>query len=155
MIKVFISYSTGDNDLVRQVANYISPHCEVYFWDQNRTLGAPVWPEIFEWIDKSDLFIAIITDKTVCRAMSVGQEIGRAITRSKTVIPLVGKDVPDSELGCLRGLNYQRISNENFGPAMEAVRQRILALSFKKDIKQILIISALATATVWAFSSES
>jgi hypothetical protein len=155
MIKIFISYSTGDNDLVKQVANYIEPHCEVYYWNQNRTLGEPLWSEIYKWIDDCNLFIAVITDKTVGRAMSVGQEIGRAIAKGKTVIPLVGKEVADSELGCLRGLNYQRISNENFGPAMEAIRQRILALSFKEDIKQIFIVSALAIAAVWAFSPDS
>ena len=155
MIKVFISYSTQDNDLVRQVANYIKLHCEVFYWDQNRTLGEPLWPEVYKWIDNCNLFIAIVTDKTVRRAMSVGQEIGRAIAKEKTVIPLVGRDVPDFELGCLRGINYQRISNENSGAAMESVRQRILALSRKEDIRQALIISAPAMAAVWAFSSES
>jgi len=155
MIKVFISYSTVDSDLVRQVANYISPHCEVNFWDQNRTLGVPVWPEIFQMIDQADLVIAIITDKTVSRGISVGQEIGRAVTNGKLIIPLVGKDVPISELGCLQGVNYQRMLPESLGPSLESVRQRVLTLSRKSDIKQFVLISLIIVVSIWALTSES
>ena len=65
---------------------------------------------LFGWIDISDFVIVVITDNTVRRAMAVGQEVGRAVTMKKTVIPLVAEGVPDSALGCLSGVTYSRLT---------------------------------------------
>jgi hypothetical protein len=82
-MKIFISYSTDDIRLVHKIATSLCSYSEVYYWAKDYIPGEEVWPTIFSWIDNSDLVIAVITDKTVSRAMSVGQEIGRAKTKNK------------------------------------------------------------------------
>jgi hypothetical protein len=140
-MKIFISYSTNDGNLVYQIANQIKPHAEVYYWDQNKTLGDGAWITIFNWIDSSDLVFAVITGNTVSRGMAVGQEIGRAIARGKTVIPLVTQEVPFSELGFLNGVTYQPINYYNLAPALQAVEGVILQRKKKEeDAKQAMFL---------------
>lgn len=97
-MKVFISYSTEDLSLVRQIADEIRAHAEVFYWDETRTPGEHAWNQIFAWIDQSDAVVAVITDKTVSRGISVGQEIGHAKAKQKTILPIVASDVPVTEL---------------------------------------------------------
>ena len=80
-MRLFISYSTGDLEIVDQIADALRPHAEVFYWDKDKEPGKDTWQTIFRWIDSADLVIAVITDKTVARAMSVGQEIGHAKPR--------------------------------------------------------------------------
>lgn len=67
--------------------------------------------------------IAVITDKTVNRAMSVGQEIGRAKAKDKRIVPLVAEDVPSSQLGCISGLTYDTLSPRNLVPTIERLKK--------------------------------
>lgn len=126
-MKIFISYSTADTELVSHVADFAKAHAEVFYWEESKIPGQEDWPTIFNWIDQSDLVLAVITDETVRRAMAVGQEIGRAITKGKTIIPLVGPYVDSKELGFLGRVTYQRIQPENPGPALQTVEKVILA----------------------------
>jgi hypothetical protein len=166
-LKVFISYSTGDNDIVNQLVCQIKPYCQVFFWDQDKALGEPAWGQIFNWIDQSDLVIALVTDKTVSRGISVGQEIGRAVTKRKLVIPLIARDVPEAELGCLKGVAHQRIDLNDPGLAIQKVENRIAALSRPKPIlkpkqipnqvpidwKPVIFITGFIILIVWGLTS--
>jgi len=58
--------------------------------------------------------------------MSVGQEIGRAKAKLKTVVPIVTPNVHSTELGCLAGTTYQKIDPENPGIALNAIKKVIL-----------------------------
>jgi len=111
-MRLFISYSTDDLEIVNQIADALRPHAEVCYWDKDNEPGKSVWKTIFGWIDSSDVVIAVITDKAVSRAMSVGQEIGHAQAKGKKIIPLVHKGIPSSELGCLHGITYIPFSND-------------------------------------------
>ena len=126
-MKVFISYSAEDLSLVKWIGNQIEPHADVFYWANNKQPGAEAWTTIYSWIDQSDLVLAVITDSAVSRAMSVGQEIGRAKAKGKTVIPIVTPNVSSSELGCLSETTYQKIDSENPGVALNAIKQVILA----------------------------
>jgi len=108
-MNVFLSHSTEDLALVQWIAQEVRHHASVYYWDESKVLGERAWDSIFGWIDISDFVIVVITDNTVRRAMAVGQEVGRAVTMKKTVIPLVAEGVPDSALGCLSGVTYSRL----------------------------------------------
>ena len=88
-MKIFISYSTPDVFIVHNLAERIKPFAEVYYWAHSNLPGQEAWPSIFSWIDSSDLVIVLITDNTVRRAMAVGQELGRAKTQGRTIIPIV------------------------------------------------------------------
>lgn len=122
-MKVFISYSTDDRDLVNQIAKEIEPHAEVHYWDKSKEPGVDAWKSIFGWIDQSDTLLAIITDKTVARGMSVGQEIGHAKTKGKRIIPLVAEGVPSSALGCISGLTRETLSPTNLVPTIERLKR--------------------------------
>jgi hypothetical protein len=128
-MKVFISYSVHDTTFVKTIADQLRPIAEqVLWWEESKEPGREVWPSIFGWIDQSDLILAVITDKTVTRAMAVGNEIGRAKTKGKPVIPLIAPDVKAGKLGCLSGVTYQQIDRGNPGPAMEAVKKVLLRM---------------------------
>ena len=140
-MKIFISYSNDDLKLVKTYANFIKPHAEVKYWDKDKKPGDEVWPMIFQWIDESDIVLAIITDNTVSRAMSVGHEIGRAVTKGKRVIPFVAKGIPVSELGCLCSINYQEIDPENPQAAMNFLLEELAPLKEKKAINWDIILA--------------
>lgn len=125
-MNIFISYSVNDIKPVRMIANYISCHGQVFYWDKSREPGKEVWPLIFQWIDQSDIVIAVITDNTVRRAMAVGQELGHAKAKQKLIIPLVTSNVKASDLGFLSGIIYEKINPHNLGPALMAAEKAIL-----------------------------
>ncbi len=132
-MRVFISYSTGDLDLVRRVAGEVEHSAEVKYWDKDKKPGERAWATIFGWIDSCDLVIVLITDKAVRRGLAIGKEIGRGEAKGKTIIPLVDKNVPESELGCLNGRTFVRLDRDNPGAAMlevgEVLKERAVALA--------------------------
>src|SRR5260221_11160320 len=98
-MNVFISYSVGDTQLVRMVAEHIRSKANVTYWDQSQEPGKETWPAIFGWIDSAELVLVIITENTLSRAFAVGQEVGHARKANKQIIPLVAKEVKSSEIG--------------------------------------------------------
>jgi len=125
-MKVFISYSMKDVDQVQIIADQIRPYVEeIHWWKESKTLGEDPWEIIESWIDDADLVIAVITGKTVSRAMSVGQELGYAKKKKKKIIPLVERCVLNTELGFLSGVTYQRFDRGDPEAALEGVRKAV------------------------------
>lgn len=149
-MKVFISYSTPDLSIVENLANRIKPFAEVYYWAHSNFPGQESWPTIFNWIDNSDLVIALITDNTVKRAMAVGQELGRAKSQRKTIVPIVSQHVPSSELGFLSGVTYEPIDVSNPQPAIDEVGQVVHSykLDQEQTQKQLLILLIVVVAII-------
>jgi hypothetical protein len=133
-MKVFISYSTQDLTLVKGLASSLLPYAEVYYWDESKVLGKDSWNQIFDWIDSSDLVVVLITGNTVTRAMAVGQEIGRAKAKDKTIIPIVSHDIPTNELGFLSGLTHQPVNPDNPTPSLQEISRT--AAHYKNNIEQ-------------------
>jgi len=113
-MRLFISYSTGDLEIVKQIAEALHPYAQVYYWDRDKVPGDDAWHTIFSWIDSADLVICVITDKTISRAMAVGNEIGRAQAKGKKIIPVKSKDVESSELGSLYGITFTPLEQREF-----------------------------------------
>ena len=124
-MKVFISYSVGDTELVRNVADSIKNKATVCFWDESQQPGKEVWATIHGWIDAADLVLVLITDKTITRALSVGLEVGHAKKGNKRIIPLVAKDVPNAELGFLSGITYIPLDTQNPTTALQTLQAEI------------------------------
>ena len=125
-MNVFISYSVGDTELVQIVANSIKHKAAVInYWDKSKEPGKEVWPTIYGWIDTADLVLVLITDKTIARALSVGQEIGHAKKANKQIIPLVAKNVPSSELGFLAGITYIPLDTVNPAGALQSLQAEL------------------------------
>lgn len=154
-MKVFISYSTEDFEVVRKLANAITSLARVYYWDKDKKLGSDAWSTIFDWIDGADFVIAVITDSTVSRAMSVGQEVGHAKARKKVIIPLVGEGVHKNELGCLEGVTYEVFIKNNLDHAITKVKQQIEdTIKQKEDQKKALILLGCFIAILFISSQE-
>lgn len=155
-MNVFISYSAEDLELVKWIGNQIKPHAAVYYWDNSKQPGSEAWPMIYSWIDQSDLVLAVITDSAVSRAMSVGQEIGRAKAKLKTVIPVVTSNVPSTELGCLSGTTYQKIDPENPGVALNAIKRVILAKkqTLENQKNMLFLVGGVVLTLLLLSSSE-
>lgn len=156
-MKIFLSYSTPDLDIVRKIATYIQKHATVLFWDKDKEPGKESWPTIFQWIDQSDLVLVVITGNTVKRAMAVGNEVGHAKAKSKTIIPLVAPEVPTSELGCLNSITYQPINPNNPGPDLTRINQLVLAHKQKleqKQQQQLVLLLLAIVSFIWLGSRE-
>jgi hypothetical protein len=154
-MNVFISYSTHDSETVSKLADELRQYANVFYWDQNNIPGQDAWQTIFQWLDNADLVFVVITGNTVQRAMSVGMEVGRANTKNKTIIPLVSREVPVTELGFLSGITYQPIDVWNPAPAIQQVA--LLASMKKQEIEngQKLAVTVIAVGfLVWLFSKE-
>lgn len=120
-MRVFISYSGKDLDLVEYLADALDEIVDVDYWDTARNLGDPDWDQIYEWIEESDLVLVLITDRTVQRAMAVGNEVGHARAHGKTIIPLVAEGVRSNDLGCLRGVTFQTFREDDFEEAVDLI----------------------------------
>lgn len=153
-MNIFISYSVADLQLVNSIAGYISRHASVRYWDKSKEPGREAWPLIFQWIDQSDLVIAVITDNTVRRAMSVGQELGRAKTMQKFIIPLVTGNVKSSDLGFLSGIVYERIDPRNLTPALLSAERAILQRKQQLEAQKMVFVVGGILALLWANSGE-
>jgi len=153
-MKVFISYSVHDSEFVKEFADALKPHVEsLRYWEESKGLGEDAWKSIFSWIDEADLLLAVITDKTINRAMAVGNEIGHARAKGKKVIPLVAPGIDDGQLGCLKGVTYQRIDKNEPKPAIEAIAKGINRMRLAKqqsDLGDLLVIAGLVALVIWA-----
>jgi TIR domain-containing protein len=145
-LKIFISYSTKDLNLVKIFAEHLKPFGEVTYWAEDKVLGKEAWDTIFSWIDSSDVVLALITGSTVARAMSVGQEIGRAKTQNKNIIPIVSSTVPSTELGFLSGTTYQVIDPSDPYAAVFEITRTIekYSIAEKQNQNAALVLAVLA-----------
>ena len=142
-MNVFISYSTTDIHIVKMLGDHVRNFVDnIYYWDKDQQPGQHAWHSIYSWIDRSDIVIAIITDRTVSRAMSVGNEIGYAKKAAKIIIPLVSKEVKKTDLGCLKGITYIPIDQHDMNPALNAIKNYISSLKAKQkdDLQRALLV---------------
>jgi hypothetical protein len=158
-MKVFISYSMDDLSIVKTIASRIEHIAEIFYWDKDKTPGEKAWKSIETWINSSDVVFAVITDKTVSRGISVGQEIGIAKAKGKTIIPLVAAGIKDSELGCLSGITYERINPKQ--PLSNAIIERLVSKSasietreLKDDFITLLFVVGGIVLVIWALTGK-
>ncbi len=121
-MNIFISYSASDTHAVQQIAESLKGYGTVNYWAKSLEPGHEAWPLIFSWIDAADMVFVLITGKMLVRAMSVGQEIGRAKAQNKFIVPLVEAGVPATELGVLAGLTYIQIDPLNPAAALQTAQ---------------------------------
>ena len=145
-MNIFISYSASDTHAVQQIAQCLEGYGTVNYWAEKKEPGKEAWPLIFTWIDAADLVFVLITGKTLVRAMSVGQEIGRSKAQGKFIVPLVEPGISTSELGVLAGLTYIQLDPSNPDTALkttqEVVEKRRVEL-VDNQAKTVLAIGAV------------
>ncbi len=137
-MKVFISYSVEDIEVVRQMARGVRDHGdEVRFWDESKEPGEPVWPTINKWIDTSDAVIAVITDNAIRRSTAIGKEIGIAETKAKKILPLVAQSVDKSQLDFLGDRIWVDFDQKAPGEAMRVITGQLAKLAKQKVINAL------------------
>jgi hypothetical protein len=155
-LKVFISYSTSDLATVRRLAEFVEQHAEVKYWHRDNIPGEGDWATIHGWIDTTNLVVVFITGSVVTRGLAVGKEIGRAESRGKPIIALVGAEVPSSELGVLGGRTYIRLDKENPGAALVKLKESLRAreAQIKSDTFNAILAVGGAILGLWLLSSS-
>ncbi len=124
--KIFISYSVEDTEIVRRIDKSLSPYAEIMWWDENIKLASSSWENVSKWIDSCNFVLVIIADPEIKRAMNVGQEIGRALTKEKRVVALVRNDVKDDKLGFLKASSYLRFNTKNIWDAAKNLNEILM-----------------------------
>ena len=135
-MKTFISYSVDDINLVKEVADSIRAKCELNYWEEAHRPGDEAWPKIFGWIDSADLVLVIITDRTIKRAMSVGQEVGHARKAGKRIVPLVSIDIDVKDLGFLSGITFIPLDVRDPTNAVRSLNEEVDRLKVEEAKRQ-------------------
>ena len=145
-MKVFISYSVGDTETVRNLASKIEGLAQVFYWEKSQEPGSQVWPKIFKWIDEADIVLVVISDQTIRRAFAVGQEVGHARKANKRIIPMVAKGVANTELGFLSGITYIPFDGAQPHEALAILMREIAMHQIKQadGEQKVLVLAGLA-----------
>lgn len=154
-MNIFISYNATDIPIVEEAYANLKNVGDINFWNKDKIIGDVAWDSIFSWIDKADLVVVIITQNTLQRAMSVGQEIGRAKAKGKTILPLVAKGINASDLGCLQGVSYEILDIDN--PSMSLTKISDHCLTHKKrseeESKSLFLLLGIIAFILFASKS--
>lgn len=175
-MKVFISYSAKDTLPIRKFADglrQITGVSQVHWWEDSKRLGKEAWPQIFRWIDEADLVLVIVTGNVLNRAMAIGNEIGYAKAKGKSILPLVSElsgwrkmlqrlgfkaGISAEDLGCFGELVHIRINKHDSQAGIEQIKAELTQLVREKHAaneaeKAKLILGLLSVAgMIWASS---
>ena len=153
-MNIFISYSVTDTTSVAKIANHLRSHGNVRYWAESREPGKDAWDTIFGWIDQADLVFVMVSGATLKRAMSVGQEVGRAVSKNRLIVPLVEKGISSSELGCLHGLTYIPLDVTNPDAVLEQARQAVERRKIEKENQARALLAIGAIVALVCFASD-
>jgi hypothetical protein len=92
-IRVFISYSRQDKELVTRLDNYLEKECGInVIWDENLAAGTGFHEQIRDSIASSHIFMPLITKESSQRGW-VHQEIGYALALNIPVLPVTTENL--------------------------------------------------------------
>lgn len=177
-MKVFISYSAKDISLIRKFADGLQQQAagvsRVHWWEDSKRPGKEAWPQIFRWIDEADLVLVIVTGNVLSRAMAVGNEVGYAKAKGKSIIPLISElsgwrmmlwrlgvantGISTEDLGCLGELVHVRINEHDPKAGIEKIKAELTQFAKEKqaanDAEQAKLILGLlgVVGALWASS---
>jgi len=157
--KVFISYSSKDLQDVEQLKQHIvETPIEVFIAEHSVLPGEGLTKTIAQAIDECDLFI-VLWSKNAKASEWVSQEIGRAHSLNKRILPLVLTE--DTKLpGFITDLKYLPIYKNEKAALAEARALIIKLYENKLEIKQkqksnnTLALIGFGALLLWAFIQE-
>jgi hypothetical protein len=152
-MRIFISYSSSDTNIVSVLADQLKMYGDVYYWDKEKTPGESAWEQIFSWIDNSDIVLVLVTDAAIARAMSVCQEVGRAKSGNKFIIPIVSSSVSKNGLGFLSDISYQEIDIMNPAPAINYIIELINCKN-KEEFQKLSLILVTVGFFFWLLNKK-
>jgi hypothetical protein len=92
-VRVFISYSHRDKELIKLLVSYLEENCGItVIWDENLTAGAGFHEQIKDSIASAHIFMPLITKESSERGW-VHQEIGYAMALNIPVLPVTAENL--------------------------------------------------------------
>jgi hypothetical protein len=144
MTDCFISYSSTDEPFARAVSRDLQAHGLKVFMAGISLEPGQNWSDRIQAALAESTWVVFLASRRACASPYVQQEIGAAVNRKKTLIPVVW-DMPPAELP---GWANQVQALDIRGQTPEQIQGRILALAqgmkAKKD-KGLFLAGALLT----------
>lgn len=164
MIRVFISHSSKDKELVksliRLLESFLKGIVEFYLAIQDPQPGRNLSDKVKKEIDKSDIVLVLLTPNSKISTY-VNQEIGYSVACEKDVIPLVTPNIPRDALGMLEGKECIVLSSEGIPRLVETLTHTTMRIMKKKHLKQAvdsftfgIAVGFIIFALLSAFTSE-
>ena len=152
-MRIFISYSSPDINIVSVLADQLRMYGDIYYWDKDKTPGELAWEQIYSWIDNSDIVLVLVTDATIARSMSVGQEVGRAKAGNKLIIPIVSSSVANNGLGFLSEITFQEIDITNPAPAIYKIIE-LIDCKNKEEYQKLSLVLVAIGFFIWLLNKK-
>ena len=161
--KIFVSYSSQDIDNVNQISQLIEEsNIEVFVSESSLEIGTELKPALKNAINNCDLFILLWTENAK-NSEWVSQEIGIALAKNKTILPLVtSKEL--SLPGFIKDINHIAIykdSNKGFSKLRNRVLElykekedQIKSRQVKQKNQQEIALIALGVFLLWLFNQK-
>ena len=150
-MKVFISHSTKDMDIVERFRKLIEPKIETYVAAKDPQPGKPLWAKIEANIKGSNYLVAIMT-RNGSRSEMVQSEIATARANKIPVIPIIEEGV--SLKGILAGIEYITFDNNHPDQALKDASIYLSKLKKQTDIDSVGIL-VLALLAIFGLSQMS
>lgn len=153
-MRIFISYSNSDLALVNMISDSIKSYATPVFWNQNKVPGDSDWESIFSWIQECTIVLVIISESTLKRGLSVGQEVGYARKSDKIVMPFVSRSISISDLGYLKGLTAIHFDNSDPAVALKELDTAIQKQKEKFEASQLTILLSIGAIILFLLSKN-
>ena len=161
--KIFVSYSSKDIENVYQISQLIQEsNIEIFISERSLPIGTELKPALKNAIYNCDLFILLWTENAK-NSEWVSQEIGIALAKNKTILPLVTSN--DLILpGFIKDINHVAIykdSNKGFSKLRERVlelykekEKQVKSRQVKQKNQQEIALLALGGFLLWLFNQK-
>lgn len=151
-MKVFISHSTEDTDIVKTLSSTLQNFGVVcYVAEMNPLPGVDLSQKVKYAIQSSDCLLAILTEGG-SRSPWVNQEIAFASAFNKPIIPLVEKGVKIE--GILEGKEFILFDRNNHFDALIKTSSYLSNLKAQKEQRESFNKIVGLAILLWALSSK-
>lgn len=131
-IRIFISYSRPDKELIKKVVSVLQGNHITVLWDENLMGGTGFHDQIKDYISHAHIFMPILTRESSTRGW-VHQEIGFAMAMNIPVFPLTTEEIEPG--GMLQMIQAVKISED-----LSILREQLNPVKFQallKNTKQV------------------
>ena len=152
MSDIFISYSTSDEQFAQFLHRHLTNEGLSVFLASVSLLPGQRWPQQILGALSQSSWVLFLASRAACSSPWVQQELGAAIAKNKTLVPVVW-DMPPSQLPGwvqhVQALNIAGTSLPEVQAQMSAIAQRI-----KSDKAKSFLIGGLIVAGLFAVGGK-
>ena len=151
MTDIFISYSSADSKVAREIYEWLSKEDVNVFLAEISMEAGDAWDEKIKRNLREAAYCIFLASRKACASQSVNQEIGMAIRDNKNIIPVVW-DMPPTELPGFLKCNTQAVDMRGKDPKVLLVVLNRTVTKVKKSKAIALFVGLmLLGALLWVF----